>query len=163
MDGVTLLTADTMNDLNRLNYTIFGDPATVSAARLTLLAGMDKITNSLGADVALNNQANYFDGPSVAQATAGTWFVSGAVTLQDTSIAAAFHIKLWDGTTVIDSAVATSGAANAMTSGHVSGFITTPAGNLRISVKDPTSASGKIIFNVTGSSKDSTITAIRIG
>lgn len=37
VDGVTLLTADTMNDLNRLHYTIFGDPATVKAAREALL------------------------------------------------------------------------------------------------------------------------------
>src|SRR2546426_953355 len=37
------------------------------------------ITNSLGADVALNNTANYFDGPSVAQGTSGTWFASGTV------------------------------------------------------------------------------------
>lgn len=31
-DAVTLVTADTMNDFNRLHYTIFGDPATSTAA-----------------------------------------------------------------------------------------------------------------------------------
>lgn len=35
-DGATLLTADTMNDLNRLHYTIFGDPATGKAALTSL-------------------------------------------------------------------------------------------------------------------------------
>jgi len=32
-DNVTVVTADTMNDLNRLHYTIFGDPADDAAAR----------------------------------------------------------------------------------------------------------------------------------
>lgn len=36
VDGVTLLTADSMNDLNRLHYTIFGDPASLAAVRNTL-------------------------------------------------------------------------------------------------------------------------------
>ena len=35
-DGATLLTADTMNDLNRLHYTILGDPATGKAALTSL-------------------------------------------------------------------------------------------------------------------------------
>lgn len=33
-DGATVITADTMNDLNRLHYTIFGDPADIAAVRL---------------------------------------------------------------------------------------------------------------------------------
>lgn len=36
VDGATLLTADTMNDLNRLHYTIFGDPADDAAARTNI-------------------------------------------------------------------------------------------------------------------------------
>ena len=118
------------------------------------------ITASLSADVALNNTANYFDGPSVAQGTSGTWFVSGQVTILDLSIAN-FQFKLWDGTTVISSGFVTYGASYF---GLVSfsGYIVSPAGNLRISVRDSSTAAGKIIFNQTGSSKDSTITAIRI-
>jgi hypothetical protein len=38
VDGVTLLTADTMNDLNRLNYTIFADAADVTAAKVAIKA-----------------------------------------------------------------------------------------------------------------------------
>jgi len=119
------------------------------------------ITNSLGADVALNNVSNYFDGPSVAQGTAGTWFVSGTVTVFDT-VTAGFFAKLWDGTTVIAScgASVTSGSNRASIS--LSGFITSPAGNLRISVRDFTSVNGTILFNGSTLSKDSTITAIRI-
>ncbi len=120
------------------------------------------ITNSLSGDVALNNTANFFDGPSVAQGTAGTWFVSGTVTVLDTS-PAAIYAKLWDGTTVIASArtyISTAGQDISIT---LSGFLATPAGNLRISVRDVTNTSGNIKFNDTGLSKDSTISAYRIG
>jgi len=120
------------------------------------------ITNSLGADVALNNTANYFDGPSIAQGTSGTWFVSGSVTVYDTVVPVGINAKLWDGTTVIASA-----NMSALTAGNpiviaLSGYIASPAGNLRISVKDLTAITGKILFNQSGNSKDSTITAIRI-
>ena len=68
------------------------------------------------------------------------------------------------GTTVIDSAAATtpSVGGNVVTI-SLSGYITSPAGNLRISVRDATNTTSNIKFNYTGNSKDSTITAIRIG
>lgn len=121
------------------------------------------ITNSLGADVNLNNTANYFDGPSVAQGSTGTWFVSGTVTVSEASASPVFDVKLWDGTTVIASTKfygASSGGQNYTCS--LSGYLATPAGNLRISVKDETSTGGKIVFNASGNSKDSTISAYRI-
>lgn len=34
--GVTVISADTMNDLNRLHYTIFADPADAAAARTAI-------------------------------------------------------------------------------------------------------------------------------
>lgn len=120
------------------------------------------ITNSLGADVALNNTANYFAGPSIAQGTSGTWFASGSVGLADTAGAATFDVKLWDGTTVIASGRFVSTAASTNIVCALSGYLASPAGNIRISVKDNTSTSGLIIFNGSGNSKDSTISAIRI-
>ncbi|HEX8106706.1 MAG TPA: hypothetical protein VF516_03210 [Kofleriaceae bacterium] len=120
------------------------------------------ITNSLSGDVSLNNTGTYFDGPSVAQGTTGTWYATGTVTLIDTAGAAAMNVKLWDGTTVIASARTTCGAASNAMSLSLSGFIASPAANIRISVNDATSTSGAIKFNASGNSKDSTITAIRI-
>lgn len=120
------------------------------------------VTSSLGADVAVNNTANYFDGPSIAQGSTGTWFVSGKVTVLDSVGAATFFAKLWDGTTVIDSGAYTTGGANFNGSFALSGYITAPTGNLRISVRDISSNSGVIKFNQTGNSKDSTITAYRV-
>jgi hypothetical protein len=121
------------------------------------------LTNSLAADVALNNTANFFDGPSVAQGTVGTWFASGTVGIQNAA-ASTFQLKLWDGTTTFASAFfALTGAAGAnQGSCSLSGFITSPAGNIRISVKDPTQVTANIKFNVSGLSKDSTVTAVRI-
>lgn len=39
VDGVTVLTADTMNDVNRVVYTILADPADVAAAKTALGLG----------------------------------------------------------------------------------------------------------------------------
>lgn len=120
-------------------------------------------TASLGADVNLSNTGQYFDGPSIAQGSTGTWFVSGTVTLLEATASPVFDVKLWDGTTVIASTKfygASSGGQNYTCS--LSGYIAAPAGNLRISVKDETSTGGKIVYNASGNSKDSTITAFRI-
>lgn len=119
--------------------------------------------NSLGSDVALNNTANFFDGPTVAQGSIGRWLVTGSVTCVDNNGAASFAAKLWDGTNIIASGNLITSSINVSGVISLSGVITSPAGNLRISVKDGTSTGGKIIFNNTGASKDSTITAVRIG
>ncbi|MFA7279608.1 MAG: hypothetical protein WC100_05895 [Sterolibacterium sp.] len=141
---------------------------TVSTFQVTIFKvsgvpiSMTPITASLGANVALNNTGLYFDGPSVAQGTSGTWFVSGTVTLVDAAGAANFRAKLWDGTSVISSSFVHTDAANNTRTLSLSGYISSPAGNIRISIQDETSTSGVIAFNISGNSKDSTITAIRI-
>lgn len=121
---------------------------------------LSALTNSLSADVVCNNTALYFDGPSVAQGTTGTWFASGTVTVgapQGHSV----YFKLWDGTTVIASAWNTLNAANHTTAVALSGYISSPAGNIRISVRDA-SGTTAIYWNESGNEKDSTVTAIRI-
>lgn len=126
--------------------------------------GLTTFTNSLSGDVSLNNVSNYFDGPSVAQGTTGTFLVFGTVTVQDTAGIASISAKLWDGTNAaIDSgsvSISSAGFAATMT---LVGIVTNPTGNMRISCNDASSTSGKILFNRTGNSKDSTLVAIRIG
>ncbi len=117
-------------------------------------------TISLGADVAMNVTANYSDGPSIAQGSTGTWWVSGTVTVFD-SVQANFFCTLWDGTTVISSGAALLGA-NVPGTISLSGFLATPVGNLKISCRDATNTTGLIKFNTCGNSKDSTISASRI-
>lgn len=126
--------------------------------------GSAPITNSLGADVALNNTSNYFDGPTVAQGTVGTWFVSGTVTVNPVNASSRTLAKLWDGTTVIASGALTyeGPAVPTVQTITLSGFIANPAGNLRISVRNLDSTSAEILYNQSGNGKDSTITAFRI-
>lgn len=135
---------------------------TVDALRIALLSNT-ALTNSLSGDVALNNTASVFVGPTVSQGTTGTWFATGTVTITDTSGPANFLAILTDGTTVFASAATQNRLANSPVTISLSGFIASPAGNIRISVQDTTSTSGTILFNSTGNSKDSTITAVRIG
>jgi hypothetical protein len=120
-------------------------------------------TNSLGANVLLNNTGTYFTGPSLTLG-AGVWMVFGKVTLGGGSAGEVYNGKLWDGTTVIDSGV-TYGTttASGITTLALMGVITDPVAAVSIAVKDTTSTSGVIYYNQSGESKDSTLTAIRIG
>lgn len=130
------------------------------------LGALTTISNSLGSDVLLNNIASFFDGPSCAQGTSGTWFASGTVTVQDTLGVANISAKLWDGTTQIATAITTVPAVNSLITMHLSGVISSPAGNIRISCKDGSSTSGKILFggaNASNLGADSTLTVVRIG
>ncbi len=125
------------------------------------------ITAALAGDVACNNIATFFAGPRVAQGAPGVWYVSGTVTCLDTVGAAQFQAEITDGSTndILYTAVGGTLSAGSPTSISVSGVITTSstANDLRIAVRDVTSTNGLIKFNVSGLSKDSNITAVRIG
>ena len=136
--------------------------AATARANIGAAPAISVLTNSLSADVALNNTAAYFDGPSVAQGASGTWDVTVTITVTSTSGVDAFDCKLWDGTTVIASGRGSNSVATAHTTITLSGVLASPAGNIRISVKDPSSINGIMRFNQTGNGKDSTITAKRI-
>lgn len=127
-----------------------------------LRVSLTSLTNSLSADVAMNNTANYFTGPTVAQGTSGTWLATGTVTLLDTVGSSDMYCKLWDGTTVIASGYTNVFAAFAGSTISLSGIITNPAGNIRMDCRDNTRTTGLIKFNSTGNSKDSTLTVVRI-
>jgi hypothetical protein len=151
--GSIALTANSIAGTNTL---------TLPAVTGTISINYTPVTASLSNNVTMNNTSTYFDGPTIAQGTSGPWFVSGAVTCSDTAGAANFVAKLWDGTTVIASGAFRSEVANGGAVCALSGYITNPAGNLRISCKDGTTTSGLIIYNYSLNAKDSTITAIRI-
>lgn len=119
-------------------------------------------TNSLSGDVAMNNTSNYFDGPSMAQGTLGTWWAAGTVTVLDTAGASDIYCKLWDGTTVISSGYTNVFGASSGSTIALSGTLSSPAANIRISCRDTTRTTGVIKFNSTGNSKDSTVTGMRI-
>jgi hypothetical protein len=120
------------------------------------------ITNSLSADVTLNNTASYFTGPTVAQGTTGTWFASGTMKVTGTAGDSIFA-KLWDGTTVIasvSSQIPTGGTPLVIS---LSGFLASPAANIKISVKNGTSTTASVISHSdSDNSKNATLTAFRI-
>ena len=156
----------TDNDL-RGNYAgTIVDLATGTNNRIRDNVGIARdITNILGADVNLSVTGTYYDGPSVAQGTVGRWQVSGHVTVQNAVGGDIVNVKLWDGTTVIASCrmslVSVSGAYHGVA--HLSGYITAPAGNLRISVSPVSRTDGVIAFNASGNSADCRIDATRVG
>lgn len=127
-----------------------------------LIVGLSKITASLGADVAISNSV-YTDGPSIAQGTTGTWWVSGKITFTDSVANCHIRVKLWDGTNVIDSGSQFVNNANNFYTMSLSGEIAGPAANLRISATSTAAgATSTFKFNGSGNSKDSTISALRI-
>jgi hypothetical protein len=124
--------------------------------------GMSAITNSLTSSVAINNTTFFFDGPSVAQGTVGTWFVMGQFCYRAGVAGPSMVYRLWDGTTIISSGEFVEGpgtVATSITCFSLSGIISNPTGNIKISVLDNNTTSSQI----TGSGgKESSISAIRI-
>lgn len=139
----------------KTNNVSFGNYATLSAGQLT---------NSLSGDVAINSTSTFKDGPSVAQGTTGTWWASGTITIIDpTNVNGRIFCKLWDGTTVIaSSAMLSAGSATAYATMSLSGFLASPAGNIKISCENLSNTTSSIAFNQTGTSKDSTVSVFRI-
>lgn len=126
------------------------------------LGGLNKIKAVLGADVLLNNTGTFFDGPSIAQGTSGSWWVCGSIIVVDTAGAANIYVKLWDGTTIYADGFANISAANTPELVSLCTYADTPAGNLRLSAQDVTSTSGRILFNNNGTGTSSVISAFRI-
>lgn len=146
---------------NTYGLSVSGSPVTTSG-NITANVALSSMANSLTGNVALNNTGLYFTGPTVAQGSTGTWFASGSVTLVDTVGVAGFNCVISDGSSNVASGRGVSIGANSPIVIALSGVITSPAGNLRISCQDTSTTSGSILFNSTGLSKDSTLTVVRL-
>ena len=72
VDGATLLTADTMNDLNRLHYTILSDPADSAAVKTALGLVIGTNVQAYDADTTKNDIANTFTAQQSFTGTAAT-------------------------------------------------------------------------------------------
>jgi hypothetical protein len=168
-NGKTLTVSNTLTlsgtDASTLNIGTGGTLGTAAfTATSAYIPSGTQITNSLSGDVSLNNTSTYFDGPSVAQGSTGTWFCSGTVVYKNAATFGLLNIKLWDGTNVAASAYFDTSGLNAtqVMPVSISGYISSPAGNMRISVKDTEGTSGALVFNQSGNSKDSTISCFRV-
>lgn len=139
----------------------FAAPSGFIGTTSTSTATLSSLTKLSTVDISTVT-SSYVDGPSVTQGTAGVWFVTAGVSW--TSNPAAFLLlRLWDGTSVIASCEGTNDVANDIAQNVLSGVITSPAGNLRISAKAVGSSGQTLKFNASGDSADCWLTAIRIG
>lgn len=121
----------------------------------------NSLASTFSSDVAISASV-FTDGPFVTNPTAGTWFASGQVTLNDAGTAAQYELKLWDGTTVFASCIANQAAANAPMVISLSGAISAPAGNIKISAKETVGSAGNFKNNLSGGGKDCVLTAVRL-
>lgn len=159
-----IASAGTVASIGGLTGTVGLGP-TLTTSSNNIVTNLTTLTNTLSADVTLaSNGTTYVDGPTVAQGTSGTWLVTSNCTFTDTAASVTPFVKLWDGTTVIASGSQNANAgAGARSSISLSGIITGPVGNIRISaVNANATATSGFRFNNSGNSKDCTITAVRI-
>jgi hypothetical protein len=124
--------------------------------------GLSHFENTLGGNVLLNDTSNFFVGPSIAQGSTGTFSAKGTATIGSSSPNDPIVCKLWDSTTIIaDSTFLVPN--NGRFPIPLSGNITNPAGNIRISCRDTVSVNGTIFQDVgLGTNKASNVSAERI-
>lgn len=137
-------------------------PAASAALSPALLTS---VTASLASSVNLSTAA-FTDGPSVTAGSSGTWLVIGNICF-NTAANPTVLLKLWDGTSVIAQTVFTATAGNIIDN-ELSGVITTPAGNLKLSGQIAVAGGTGGFLAISGvgvssSTNASNITAVRIG
>ncbi len=123
------------------------------------------VTSTTTATFSLSSTATTFDIAFVTQGTSGVWFATAFISATDTAGTNTTSFKLWDGTTVIGAGIVRALGVGVITSGSVSGVISNPAANIKLSVVC-NSATGQIDAGGTGFSTyvpNSAVTAIRIG
>jgi hypothetical protein len=111
-------------------------------AHSKLTSGIQTAEADLAADVALNNTANFFDGPSVSLGP-GLWSIVASVCVLDGAAAAGFVAKLWDGTTVESQGQAHTAGASSTAQIALGGLVVVLAtATWKVSVRDSTSTNG---------------------
>lgn len=140
--------------------TISDGSAPTGARKVIKNSGSSEYTNSLGADVTMSDTSLWYEGPKVSQGTTGRWLAGGTVTFELTA-GNVVHVKLWDGTTVIASTTVTAAATTGNVSASLLGYISNPAGDIRISAKSP-GVGAAMKYNSSGNGKDSTLSVTRV-
>lgn len=136
---------------------------TVSAANVVITGSVSfaaPVTAFLGANRSVTNNAAFFDAVNVTASATGTWYVSASTTYFSNAGGSSLFYKLWDGTTVIASQVIGADASG-IGSSTLAGVIVNPAAALRMSIRD-TVTTGTVIFNSSGTGRDTSIMAQRI-
>lgn len=130
--------------------------------------GEDSATTFLGADVPLNNTANFFDGPNTGSigAAGEKWLITANATMSDTAGAAVFGLAIHDGTNYIVGNNGSIHAANFPVNVSVSIVVTLAAATaFALRARDASSTSGVLQTTSTGgaiANKATSITAVRL-
>jgi hypothetical protein len=138
-----------------------GISVTPSGSTVTVAANLTNLTNSLASPAAFSTGA-FTDGPTVAQGASGTWHASGSISWTDTTANGAAVCKLWDGTTIIDTGAGSQGGTNQVQTISLSGNISSPAGNIRISCESIVNTTASMSSTAASQAKTSTVSVFRI-
>lgn len=121
----------------------------------------------LGADVALNNTANFFSGPNTGSigASGQVWEIAAKASVKDTAGAAGIVAQIFDGTNALDSGTVTTGGAQFEEVIPLGAIVTlSGATTFTLRAKDVSATSGALL--TTGASgqanKATSITAKRL-
>ena len=123
---------------------------------------LSAVTSTSTGSFTLSSSSVFTDTVFVTQGTTGVWFASGTITAFNVGSTDYILAKLWDGTTVIGSAESRVPGTGQYMAISLSGVITNPVANIKISC---TSNNGSVIVTTgnIAATKDSNLTAIRIG
>lgn len=126
-------------------------------------------TTYLGGNVALNNTANYFDGPNTGSigAAGQVWRISAIAAVRDTAGLAGIAARIFDGTTAHDGRGVTTSAANHEDTIPLETVLTLAgATTFTLQARDQSSTSGQLLttsaIGGAPANKATSITAVRI-
>lgn len=146
---------------NSYGLTLGGTNPVTGAGTISTAVALTNISNFLSANAAIANGSFNGLGPSVAQGATGTWLATGTITFTNTAAGGNLQCKLTDGTTVIASGSDNQITLNGFGTISLSGALASPAGNIRIDCMANDATHG-YVFNASGQSKDTGLTAVRI-
>lgn len=146
-----------------VNGGALGTPSSGTLTNCAGFPGASSVTAFLGGDVALNNIANYFDGPNTGSigADGQKWFLTATGTYTDTAGAATVVLAIHDGTAYIASSVNSVAAANFMASHTLSAIVTLSAATtFTLRARDASSTSGSLLTSGSVAAINNTATSI---
>ena len=151
-----------IDSIARFTYSTTGTGQWIAqGARPKFFSSPSSLASTMSTAITVPTTADV-DGPFVAQGSTGVWLAMGTVTLESSISGGSAQCKLWDGTTTIASATGRIGAASSDTVMTLTGIISNPVGNIKMTASLG-SGIGNIIVNDSGYGKDSALTVVRIG
>jgi hypothetical protein len=130
--------------------------------------GSSSVQSFLGANVNLNNTANFFDGPNTGSigANGQKWLIIAQGTVYDSATASAQEIAIWNGSAYLANASVTTAAANFGSAIVTIALVTlTGATTFTLRARSQSTTTGVLAttLNATGvANKATSITAVRL-